>query len=519
LDDELQILPKGSAIDLWKAGKDKWNAWVECNPNALVNFENHPFSSEKTEHRTISFEGYLFPKGGVSFKNANFDGKSIKFSKAIFLGAASFKRASFEGSASLDFSKAIFKENVEFRAVKWPVNSMFVSTSFNGDVDFTLGKFLDCDINFDNSEFNESTLHFTGSTFKDTALIFNGAVLRDSAVILSHTTLESSIIDLKMIKASDSIFDFDKMTMKETKVEVRSEAYSNCSFHFEELNSITGSIDFSDTNLSTCNVVFDNASIDSELTFQGATLGIGRYSFEKAHFHRHIQFSNIINDQQAVVISFKHSTFHSSFDLSDNDLRSVIDLTNTKTTNQVSVSGLKCKLNRKYFCKAINPHDAVCFMRLKEIAASNNDHQSALGFHANEMRAKRWQHEKGLNATVTAYTESLLDTFYGWLCDYGQSILLPVFWFLLCIMICTFKYAIAADKLELVDALPASLMLSISNSIPFLQSSKGVQKETIDILFNYPDSVNIYFWLASQGALSFVFIFLIGLGLRNRFRI
>jgi uncharacterized protein YjbI with pentapeptide repeats len=374
----------------------------------------------------------------------------------------SFKGYKFPNTY-VDFSKATFSANiVDFSEAVFPGG-----VSFN-KANFSAFRVLFYNTRFDGNEISQTS--FFGTIFSDCIVTFN-----------------------KSIFVGDIIF--------------------------YDIKSKNGKIHFHQADFKQCDLFFTNNRIESPVEFNEAEFGCGRYIFEECNFFEHVDFTNIINTTPSKEISFKHSSFHSSLDLSGNNISTVIDLTNTKITNQVSLTGLNCKLNRRYNSKARNPHDAVCFMRLKEIAASNNDHQSALSFHANEMRAKRWQHEEGLNATVTAYTESLLDTLYGWLCDYGQSIMLPVTWFLIFMTIFTFKYAFASDKLDAIAAFPASFMLSISNSIPFLQSSKSVAKTAKELLFYFPDSTNVYFWLAAQGSLSFVFIFLIGLGLRNRFKI
>ena len=58
--------------------------------------------------------------------------------------------------------------------------------------------------------------------------------------------------------------------------------------------------------------------------------------------------------------------------------------------------------------------------RLKEIAESNKDHESALRFHTNEMRAK--------SCTLIGIGVSVLDALFDFTSNYGQSVAKPFLW-------------------------------------------------------------------------------------------
>jgi hypothetical protein len=63
-------------------------------------------------------------------------------------------------------------------------------------------------------------------------------------------------------------------------------------------------------------------------------------------------------------------------------------------------------------------------------------------------------------------------------------------------------------------------LLSASNSLPFLPQSRELRTGALQALYDTTDpSSFIDALMITQGVLSFIFLFLIGLGLRNRFRL
>jgi hypothetical protein len=164
---------------------------------------------------------------------------------------------------------------------------------------------------------------------------------------------------------------------------------------------------------------------------------------------------------------------------------------------------------------AEDPQDGARLRRLKEIAETNKDHQAALRFSADENRAKRW--------IETSWFGSVLDMAFSFFSNYGQSILRPSFW--LGVIFALSMYAYKAKQLPKLatdgwaDWAQAAL-LSASNSLPFLPQSRELRTGALKALYDTTDpSSCIDALMITQGALSFIFLFLIGLGLRNRFRL
>lgn len=156
---------------------------------------------------------------------------------------------------------------------------------------------------------------------------------------------------------------------------------------------------------------------------------------------------------------------------------------------------------------ASDNEDAARLRRLKEIAESNRHHAAALRFHADEMRAMRWR-EMGFFA-------SLLDRIYEVFSDYGQSLRRPLGWWLGTLVVFTFIFYGIAPEARWGSAASVSL----SNSVPFVPTARRVQLDGVNLLFGNHPCFLVDLLTLFQGALGFIFLFLIGLALRNRFRI
>ncbi len=155
-------------------------------------------------------------------------------------------------------------------------------------------------------------------------------------------------------------------------------------------------------------------------------------------------------------------------------------------------------MKRFYYERAKDVGDIAKLRRLKELAESNRDHAAALRFHADEMRAKRWNKDQGMG-----WGKSFLDLLYSATSNYGQSIGRPFGWLLA--VSAVFCFYLFKHDIGLVE----SAKVLLANTVPFVASAKTV-------LSAHEDVAGV---LMIHGLLSFVFIFLIGLGFRNRFRV
>ncbi len=191
--------------------------------------------------------------------------------------------------------------------------------------------------------------------------------------------------------------------------------------------------------------------------------------------------------------------------------------------------GLKYQLpvQRKWLLqKAVSPMDAERLCRLKELAESNKDHRKALQFHADEMRAKRWHQH--------SFFSNLLDFMFDKLSNYGQSIVRPFICLILTVLTMTlysvgYQFPVSSNPQDYViwfkktqsisfETWIMGLELSLSHTIPFIGGiiihGRNALVELGHMLPEHYGAITVLFSLPA-----FIFLFLISLGLRNRFRL
>lgn len=155
------------------------------------------------------------------------------------------------------------------------------------------------------------------------------------------------------------------------------------------------------------------------------------------------------------------------------------------------------------------------YRRVKELAITAKDHDRELDFFAEEMRTKRLGEEKW-------YLRSL-SFIYGTVSSYGRSVARPLvalitLWFYAGWII--YESSKPAGVVTSFDHLWQSLKLSGSILLPFVGFSRSVYADVIKKLFGEDGPskfVEAIFLI--EGTLGFAFLFLIGLALRNRFRL
>ncbi|MFV3131792.1 hypothetical protein, partial [Niveispirillum sp. KHB5.9] len=122
-------------------------------------------------------------------------------------------------------------------------------------------------------------------------------------------------------------------------------------------------------------------------------------------------------------------------------------------------------------------------------------HEDELMFFSKELECRRveWGAIKGIPILL-----------YGWTCDYGQSFMLPLCWLLNLIII---GFDIMMD---LQTNLPweKALLVSVANCL----GNFSFRKEIGEL------SIATHMFSMFQGTIALILLFLIGLGLRNRFR-
>lgn len=483
---EKDVLSGKNATELWAEGVQNWNAWAESSPNTDVSFKEVDFHQFSLGGR-INFIGFHFPaKGKVTFEKASFGRGGVDFSNAQF------------GDGGVSFV------NVNFQT---------------GDVIFKDVNFGDGYVDFRNTHFGGGVVKFVGAKFGNKLTSFRGANFGTGNVYFT-----------------DANFGNDNLDFSSTR-------FGGDNVYFVNIHMGNGELYFGDADFGKAHVTFEAAQFGvgvayfkrtkfASATFENAIFGQNGANFEYAEFTGSANFEllKITDDNNQAHFNFRFATFSKSCNFStDSLLNSIPDFTGTKNTNHFVLTGLKCQLQtcrHKMTRRAIDPIDAERLCRLKELAESNKDHRKALQFHANEMRAKRW-HQYGWFASV-------LDLMFDKISNYGQSLMRPALALIFIIAAMTVytvgyqlpfsakwsEYLLWINNMESISTTTwiDGFIASLSHVIPFIGGMQGHGKEAMTtlrpLLPHHYGAIALIFSLPA-----FALLFLIGLALRNRFRL
>ncbi|WP_261840967.1 DUF4097 domain-containing protein [Aliamphritea ceti] len=485
--------------------------------NGIVTFENAKFGNgniyfidAKFGNGNIYFTSCNFGDGDVSFYGAQFKEGDIIFHKAIFGdGDVSFN------NISTGNSNAYF-DNMQFGSGNVSFNNI---TFGSGVTTFSRTFFGKGNVIFYNANFGEGIVSFDRTQFSEGKVIFDHAYFGDGDTYFRTTSFDENYISFKKVNFGSGSFSF------------KDSIFSNCEFVFNDAVFSEGFVDFSDIEFSSNKINpihFQNISFSERgANFSRSNFGHSKIYFDYSDFKGHVSFVNLTNSNEILSLSFKHCIFHKSLNLESNKFNFVPDLTNTSLNNQLSIQGFMCKPSPTDdgVPKAI---DAIRFCRLKELAEANKSHQQALIFHIQEMRIKRFYINKG---------RRFLDLIFDKTCHYGNSISIPskillgmtgVFWFIyFCISrltICkNLEYLECAKIFDIPEFVGNSLLFTITQTILFMSAGNKIADETAKSLFLIDNKGDIPHFIYGigviQGVISFILLFLIGLGLRHRFRL
>ena len=337
-------------------------------------------------------------------------------------------------------------------------------------------------------------------------------------------------------------------------------SFSSCRFGCETID-FRGAI-FGKGNTFFNNAIFNNTVaifehcrfLGETTAFRGAYVNGAALKLSHSEFHGHTDLSHLSGVLSALDIS--HCNIAKTFNISDNSFSTVPDLTCTKTEFPISLErmtlniqykpfksifrkplanllvflfGLK-KLPFKYrklisfgstniFTPWINRsrapiEDEAKIRKLKSFAEENKDNKKTLELHILEMKSARWRSNKKAS---NLFLEFLFDIFS----DYGRSEKRPFCTLVGLGIFFTPIYTISATDTEicLSDKIHSSLTFSYSQMLPLLQSSKAAQQSAGKLLYGEQLPNWLYLFTGFQNIASLILIFLIGLALRNRFRI
>ncbi len=408
--EERGVLEGQDAIDLWRQGRDAWNAWVAENPVADIDFSRVDFSA----YAYVSFAGFHFPGG------------------------------------KKDFSHTVFGDgNVSFR-------------------DATLG---DGDVSFDRAQFANGRVTLNHATFGKGGVSFRHATIGKGRVSFRH------------------------VTFGEGDVSFHSATFDASHIYFQGTTFGAGGITFADADLGKGSLIFDAAFFDDN-----------HISFRNANINGHLQLQNCENTKTIGEISFRAMRLTGTFIL-EGDFTCVPDLRSTTLSAHVDLENLRIEASPhelkspeddKY---AKGDPNIARLRRPKELAEQNRHHEAALRFFALERRDMRW-------TTSLSAGASALDWFYDMACVYSQSVMRPA-------AILVGLFAVFAGVYGLLDPCLGAWGAAVKSAyytVPFvfIKSARPAAA-----MFSDP----VHALTMAQQGFSFICLFLLGVGLRTRFRL
>ncbi len=495
-DIEYGVLAGKKAIDKWRGGIEAWNAWVEENPELRVDFSGVDFNQYRTQVPLgiISFTGFKFPNGGVSFESAQFGDGGVSFESATFgKGGVNFEFAQF-GNGYVVFRGATFGDG----------NVSFTGATFgNGNVNFYHATFGDGDVSFNNATFGDGDVSFNNVTFGNGDVVFVATKFGDG--IVSFHDAEFGNGDVYFIYAICN----DQFVFKPKKTgKINYLTFYGCSF--KGVMILNG----------TYNCVPDlrNTITSSHVDLMGLKIIKGyKKNLEGRLKEPATEFAKDqwIKDQ---LKEWEKDLLEKPTDDQKGKQEEEFEKKWNPDENQKIVDD-----KFKELVSQQNEETSAQFCRLKELAEQNRAHDKALVFFAEECAVNRENQNK---AWVW------LDKAYAGACRHGRSIGRPVLGLFLswvvfsgiyCSIILLTNKFVTSSFLgrcwEVLCAYVKSFLLCIFNSVPFLGFTRHGYNNIFSKLFGSEPSFWVYMPIGLQSLIAFIFLFLIGLGIRNRFRI
>ena len=298
-----------------------------------------------------------------------------------------------------------------------------------------------------------------------------------------------------------------------------------------------GNIVFFHANFSEGNVSFRGATLDAgNVQFWATAFGMGNIDFKYADLEKgSLIFNKVIFDKNDISInnanvngnlqfqqckktellsglSFRAMRLIGTFDL-EVDFTCVPDLRLTALAAHVDLQNLRIEASQhelnspeddKY---AKGDPNIARLRRLKELAEQNRHHEAALHFFAMERRDAR--HTKAMSPGAAG-----LDYFYKLACDYGQSVLRPIIGLGQSVFLAALGYRLLAEGVNFGAATKAALV----GAVPFLPLVR-LNNNPLAALLGEGSNDALYFLAVGEQLFCFVFLFLLGVSLRNRFRL
>lgn len=483
-------------------------------------FEETVSISRDDKGKHIEFQNSEF-NDGITAINRHQEGPTVKLDKCRIVGTTTFE-------SSYIWDLQLFRCNFESHPRKAPAeyrDLSFRSAKFHySDHFFTYCYFNNYNIHFENSTLR-GIYHFENASFKNSKLLMkncNGSAIFDfekstieefQIEIRACTNLQKLQIGLSrligkklVIRISHCVIDHLMLSLGQCKFEIAqiiidTSKISKIDADFKYFSTSEGYVSFTNTEFLSGNINFQNAVFGNQRSaFDKSTFTENtKTDFSYSHFKGPVTFIGAKISSNSPV-PFRGASFAGGLDLNQIETNTHFDLDQTDIKQHFRLNGDEFPLP-VYFLKKTPREIGLHFKRLKEIAAANKDHNLEIEFFAKELVAQG----------------SKIGALYGFFSNYGRSTVIPFAWLFCTILWCSNLYFFHATSTN--ASWWNALNFSIAHAVAFSGTSKAIAESSSKALYysNPPDFVQIT--SACESVLCTIFIFLLILAVRNRFRI
>jgi hypothetical protein len=400
------------------------------------------FKGAKFSGQTV-FDDALFD-GAADFERAEFLKEKngplthgVKFQRTHFAGKADFRSANIIGS--LDFSKAQFGGTARFDAARFTADAVFEGAVFSATAGFNASEFWGPAI-FPEAQFTGEA-RFGEAVFKDTCTLDRAQFWSDASFREARFEKDASFAEMRI--EGSSRFRGAKFAMRANFLEARFSGNADFSgvdfggpavFRFSQFAHgaswnncrFLNEADFSGFTLGR-NSSFKDSQFEGDSIFKEARLE-APVSFARTCFKATADFSALQSKVAFVlagaefhnVPSFLESSFHEPPRV---DHMIVADplkrFHNWKEAGLTDPRGIGFSLMKV----CADPDASAKFRRLKKLAYEAQDQTREQEFFAQEMRCRRFWHDKPFGGGVARFW---LGWLYGGVANHGRSLLRPL---------------------------------------------------------------------------------------------
>lgn len=495
-------------VQRWEKGEDHWNKWAEGRLKAKEKLEKEGTWSvdddgngvnEETNRwigsAQVDFSGHVF-KQAVNFIGILFPHKA-NFSHATFRKEANFVGVRF--SSDVNFCGATFQTTADFYDTGFSGNASFIEVTFTRRASFARATFSS-DVDFGGVSFSKLA-NFNKVTFSGNATFFH-AIFSGGATFMGGATFS------KDVEFRDATFS-------------KNTAFDEATFYgLAEFVGVTFSEEarFFETTFSKM-ANFTRATFSEDAEFFGAT-------FSEVVFFKQCIFNANANFKRAEFIegvSFNASRSDGSFSLAGATFQNVPNFIQMSFREPARLDDLNV-VQPAALLRRGHKESAARYRALKKIAIESHDHVREQQFFAAEIKEQR-----GNGNDAPYYSAKFwFGLFYEILSNFGRTIALPLFWWLVSIVgFAAYYGAAAADGYSSKCKWPETwllpeLYLSFLHSLPIVGFGRGEKRDqALTCLFggkaNVSPPMDVLF--IGQNIWSAVLIFLFLLAVRNHFMI